>query len=520
MIDRITPMLVGLLVGLAGVTSASGQTQVTVKNDGLPDNLSGWSGTLGLLGAFNFNEEQNVFLTAPCDGRIVAIDILWGSMNGFAGTTVEQVLGLYEVGACDPITGDLNRSTTPLTQPGFGDVVLIGPALTASPNVATPNRFQFLDENSTIAMNVPVTSGQQFAVRFVWGDDYCNDFCSPGCQQCLTYSGPFIPHDAMGCDDCKNNVFGPPFGKDTCFLGSSGNIVIRAIVECDSGDGACCLPDGSCAEMSNTVCESLQGVFQGVGTTCATTNCVVPTGACCVAGVCTDGLDKQFCEVLAEGTWLGPNTVCDAQSCILPTRACCLPAPDKSCIETDQADCEAQGGTYYTWASDCDQLSGGGVDCDPVGACCIDEMCWPQQLTEGDCVMFGGAWKGAGTNCAVVPDLCIPTGACCNPATLGCLAPTFEDDCLSLTGFFWLGADTDCANDGPPDSACAAAAPCDGDCTGPQGVPDGEVGISDFLAILASWGTIGACDWAPNGGNAQVGVEDFLFVLQEWGPCP
>ncbi len=48
---------------------------------------------------------------------------------------------------------------------------------------------------------------------------------------------------------------------------------------------------------------------------------------------------------------------------------------------------------------------------------------------------------------------------------------------------------------------------------------DGSVGISDFLDLLAQWGT------DPGGppdfdGDGTVGINDFLDLLANWGPCP
>ncbi|MHC4970569.1 MAG: hypothetical protein ACYTF4_18405, partial [Planctomycetota bacterium] len=48
---------------------------------------------------------------------------------------------------------------------------------------------------------------------------------------------------------------------------------------------------------------------------------------------------------------------------------------------------------------------------------------------------------------------------------------------------------------------------------------DGTVGVLDFLALLAAWGT------DPGGppdldGDNDVGVIDFLILLAAWGPCP
>ena len=45
---------------------------------------------------------------------------------------------------------------------------------------------------------------------------------------------------------------------------------------------------------------------------------------------------------------------------------------------------------------------------------------------------------------------------------------------------------------------------------------DGSVGIVDFLALLAQWGTLGTCDFDDGG----VGITDFLELLANWGPCP
>ncbi len=55
------------------------------------------------------------------------------------------------------------------------------------------------------------------------------------------------------------------------------------------------------------------------------------------------------------------------------------------------------------------------------------------------------------------------------------------------------------------------ASPCPWDC----GDNDGNVGIVDFLALLAQWGGRGSCDF--DGGG--VGINDFLDLLAAWGPC-
>ncbi len=55
---------------------------------------------------------------------------------------------------------------------------------------------------------------------------------------------------------------------------------------------------------------------------------------------------------------------------------------------------------------------------------------------------------------------------------------------------------------------------CPADC----GNVNGTVDIGDFLAVLGTWGQVGAaCDFA---GPSGVGIDEFLAVLGQWGPCP
>ncbi len=54
---------------------------------------------------------------------------------------------------------------------------------------------------------------------------------------------------------------------------------------------------------------------------------------------------------------------------------------------------------------------------------------------------------------------------------------------------------------------------CAWDC---ETLPDGGVGITDFLKLLGDWGGPSACDF--DGGG--VGIVDFLQLLGAWGPCP
>ena len=48
---------------------------------------------------------------------------------------------------------------------------------------------------------------------------------------------------------------------------------------------------------------------------------------------------------------------------------------------------------------------------------------------------------------------------------------------------------------------------------------DGNIGASDLLALLASWGPCNDCP-ADLDGNGDVGASDLLALLASWGPCP
>jgi hypothetical protein len=44
----------------------------------------------------------------------------------------------------------------------------------------------------------------------------------------------------------------------------------------------------------------------------------------------------------------------------------------------------------------------------------------------------------------------------------------------------------------------------------------GDVGVTDFLELLANWGMM---DVPADFDGLGVGVSDFLLLLANWGPC-
>lgn len=264
-------------------------------------------------------------------------------------------------------------------------------------------------------------------------------------------------------------------------------------------EGACCLPNGNCVEITDTSCASQGGTFQGARTTCTTHPC---PGACCLSGggcsVATprDCLDFGgfFQDGIAEcsnagcgacclpsgatpcqpagptqcnaerGVFLGAGTACGAASC---AEACCL--PNGTCSEIDLADCDEQNGQGNGLGSECANF-----DCD--GACCLSDGTCVDTGPPG-CASQSGLFQGlsaacGSTDCAGA--CCLPDGACVETGSTGCAS----QDGL-FRGLSAICASTDCAGACClPDGECIETR--EDTCTASNGLFNGiEAGCAD-----------------------------------------
>jgi hypothetical protein len=102
-----------------------------------------------------------------------------------------------------------------------------------------------------------------------------------------------------------------------------------------ANNGACCFSDGTCLVTAELLCA---GTHRGAGTTCTTTSCVGPVGACCQPnGSCTQ-LSAAACTT-AGGTFRGVGVDCAPNPCPILTVACCRGA---TCSITLSAQCTGQ----------------------------------------------------------------------------------------------------------------------------------------------------------------------------------
>ncbi len=351
-----------LLVVLALVFTCSGQlsaAEITVQNDSL---LPGDDGNIqaGFVGS----ESAAVWLTAPCDGNIVAIQVFWRSLTGGTAQVLGEWIKVYDGGA--------------FPQPGAELELLEGPLLTDG----VLNEFRFLDEFSTVPISIPVTAGQTFVVSYKFSE-------APD-----PFNGPSLVTDVNGCQPGKNAIEAQGLGWiSSCLLGVTGDFVIRAVVDCGALPGACCVVGGGCSDILNLAdCTAAGGSFHGEGTNCSAVTCLE---ACCFMP--SGCLDFTVADCLtATGFNQGPGTDCLTTVCFA-TGACCN--LDGSCDDdVSEPDCIASGGTFQGNSSLCSA-----ANCpQPTAACCLSSGgCLA--LSESDCgVIPNSSWAGFGTDCSDV----------------------------------------------------------------------------------------------------------------------
>ena len=237
-------------------TTAIVNAQITLQND------SG-AGTV-VCTCFVPGEEAAVWLTSPCAGTLIAVQIGWGSAQSGAPDSLEQAIHIYEAG----------NFPTPGPEITVGDLALEGPVLVDG----------FINEFNITEFAIPISTGETIVVSLEFAN--ANNTGSPFI--------PSVVHDGDGCQPGKSTVFAiPPNGWfSACVLGVSGDWLIRAVVDCGP-TGACCDME-NCSITTQSLCETGGGAYEGDATDCSPNPCVEPTGACCLAGgPCIAGLTES-----------------------------------------------------------------------------------------------------------------------------------------------------------------------------------------------------------------------------------
>ncbi len=192
--ESVIAVLVWVLAAVQPVMAV----ETTVQNDSVTD-----FSQVAIQAGFAGGEQAAAWLTSPCAGDIVAVQVFWRSQFGGSPDTPGQAIRISEAGTF-PVPGTLLALlAAPLMQDGF------------------LNEFRFIDEEGTIPLIVPVTLGQVFVVAFQFFDP-------------PPITGPSLVTDINGCQAGKNGIFAipPSVWFNACALGVSGDFVIRAVVDC------------------------------------------------------------------------------------------------------------------------------------------------------------------------------------------------------------------------------------------------------------------------------------------------
>ncbi|MEE9293661.1 MAG: hypothetical protein V3W34_01680 [Phycisphaerae bacterium] len=352
--DWLVVFALAWMMGLIAVPIAWAQ-EVVVQNDSVTD-----FGDVGIVGGFVTGEEGGAWLTSPCNGAIIEVQILW--LAALPGVPhLGNNIWIREAGAF-PVPGAVMQQ-------------LEGPVLQAG----GLNLFRTVDEFGA-ELNVPVLENQTFSLTLEFGE----------ATDPITGS---VVRDIDGCQSGKNVLFATPGGwLDFCLV-LAGDLVFRAVIDCTVPPGACCRSDGVCVDdVEPDACTDAGGEFQGSDSVCDDITCPEPLQACCFPPHDCLNLQSSIC-IGATGFPQGPGTRCDLIECF-PAGACCL--PDGSCLDgVTPEQCDQLAGSFQGNETTC-----AGVECpQPLGACCKSNgFCL--EMIETDCdVIPNSRWPGPATDC-------------------------------------------------------------------------------------------------------------------------
>jgi hypothetical protein len=179
--------------------------ETLVRNDTLPAVADGVP-----CNCFAAGNRAAAWLSPPCRGDLVGVQVLWRSPGGGLPQATERAIVIAGPAAF-PDAG------APLETRDGAPAVIEAPAL-ADGEV---NELRFLDAARTRPLRVPVALGTPVVVAL----EFANTTATPALPATLVY-------DADGCERGRNTVFGDGAWQDGCAHGLLGDFGIRGVVEC------------------------------------------------------------------------------------------------------------------------------------------------------------------------------------------------------------------------------------------------------------------------------------------------
>jgi len=177
---------------LALLAAGPAGAQTVIQNDSVID-----FGNVAIQAGFVADERAAAWLTATCEGDLIAVRVLWLSLLGGQPDVLGQAVTISEPGTF-PVPGAVLRELLgPVMQDGFF------------------NEFP-------VVPGIPMTIGQRVVVDFQFLFD-------------PNPLGPSVVTDVDGCQAGSNGIFAIPPSAwfNACALGVSGDIAIRGVLDCE-----------------------------------------------------------------------------------------------------------------------------------------------------------------------------------------------------------------------------------------------------------------------------------------------
>ena len=310
--------------------------------------------------------------------------------------------------------------------------------------------------------------------------------------------------------------------------------------------GACCLPNGSCDDLTPLQCYQQDGVWHAGD--CITFSCPPLNDACVDAMIVTDGLHNfvtlgattdgpaELCSSIDNDIWFSYTATCDGTltvdlctadydsavavyGCPCPVAAPALACNDNACATASYVTVPVTNGNCYlirvggsAGASGTGQMV---LACTPTGfgACCHSDLSCDYPVALVDC-MVGGDVYSDGQPCSLFT--CAAQGACCLPDS-SCQIMT-QLACAGASGTYQGDATVCTPNPCPP----TVPECCPGDIDNNCAVEEPDIpGFVDSLLEPPLEGTPEFCRADVNQDGVVDGrdVAHFLEKLLSGAPC-
>lgn len=216
-------MTAGLALALATGATAN---EVTVQNDSLTN-----FDDAAIVWGFAVGEKAGSWLTSPCTGDLVAVQVFWRSRDGVAPFSIQESIDIYRAGT--------------FPEPGTLVLQVLGPVL----NDNALNEYRYLDENNTLPISVPVLEDETVVVALTFA------------TQQQPNVDPSVVRDTDGIQPGSNTIYGDIgvglhwYSAADPQVGITGDWVIRAVVDCQA--------IGSNADVAATISSPSTGYTAG-----------------------------------------------------------------------------------------------------------------------------------------------------------------------------------------------------------------------------------------------------------------